>query len=401
MPSPVAPLPDAFAILDAVPMGICVLDEHFVISFWNRRLEEWTGIEAGSARGQPLAKIVPELARAPHAARIRSALTRGSDAVFSAQIHRALLPPCEEGSPLRRHHCIVRPYGPTGPAGHRHAVLIVEDVTEQMRLLDSYRKMRDQALDELRSREVAEANARQQARRLADSNRALELFAGAAAHDLSAPLRRVQNLAELLELGDSVTEDSRRDLGHLRDSVTRMGALVNDLYTYSRSITEAEIRVGVDLAQEIADVVADLESDVAAANAVVELDPTLSELPRVQGNPIQLRRVFQNLLDNALKYRRHDAPPHVVITGTLDASKACCCINVDDDGVGIEPEHLEAVFEPFRRMTRHAEVPGSGLGLALCAKICERHGGRVYAQPRRSGGTRLCVELPLGAAKAA
>lgn len=392
-----------FAELDVVPVGICVVDRQLQVEFWNRCLEGWTGRSRDTIVGRGLGDLFPKFAEPRHRARILSVFDSGAPVIFSSQLHKWMFEvTCRDGAPQQQ-HCIVSSVE-DATTGERKAMVMVQDVTDQSRLLHNYRQMRDQALRELASREAAERSARETSERLAAANRELELFASVAAHDLRAPLRRVRVLGDLMECDGGVSETAIGHLRLMRDSIGRMDALIRDLHEYSLALGDPPANELVRLADVVADVLTDLEPTIELAQAEITVHTSVAELPEIWGHAGSLRQLVQNLVTNAMKYRSDDDPPRVDIFGDRrepDTPAEICRLHVRDNGIGIGTEDRHAIFDPFRRLHEQGKYEGSGLGLALCAKVCARHGGTISVESEPGSGSTFTVTLPRTAQLAA
>jgi signal transduction histidine kinase len=226
---------------------------------------------------------------------------------------------------------------------------------------------------------------------LVRSNTDLQQFAFVAAHELSTPLSVVIGVIETVSarFHESVPSEVASLLAAARTSSTRLLHLVDDLLAYTRVGQEADLGP-VDLAVLVPEALATLADEIAAAGADVRADG----LPTVLGDPGQLRLVFANLVGNAVKYRRPGVPPAVEIAATRDGDH--WCLSVADNGIGIDPSRAQAMFRMFERERRDGDRPGSGIGLALCKRIVERHGGDIWIERGEAGGT--VVKLSLRAA---
>lgn len=223
------------------------------------------------------------------------------------------------------------------------------------------------------------------------SNAELEAFAYVASHDLQEPLRKIMAFGELLERrsGPALDEGSRDFLKRMREASSRMSRLIQDLLQLSRVGRDTLPYQPVDLNKTVAADLIDLETVIKEAGATIEVGP----LPTVKGNPFQLRQLFQNLLSNAVKFRRKDVPPSIKVVAREDAG-GHVIIEVADNGIGFEEAYLERVFQPFQRLVTRQEFPGTGMGLALCRKIAERHGGSITARSTPGAGSVFVVSLP-------
>ena len=224
---------------------------------------------------------------------------------------------------------------------------------------------------------------------LARSNAELEQFAYIASHDLQEPLRMVSSYVQLLErrYKSRLDEDADKFIAFATEGATRMQKLINDLLAYSRVGTRGKSFEAVDLEVVLAQVLENLHLAIKEKKAVVTHDP----LPTVYGDSAQLTQVFQNLIDNAIKFRREEAPK-VHISARISGDDCVC--SVQDNGIGIAPEYLDRLFLLFQRLHTRKEYPGTGLGLAICKRIVERHGGRIWVESRRGEGSTFYFTLP-------
>ncbi|MDX1619755.1 MAG: ATP-binding protein [Nitriliruptorales bacterium] len=223
---------------------------------------------------------------------------------------------------------------------------------------------------------------------LARSNEDLERFAAVASHDLQEPLRMVASYTELLarEYGDELDDEARELIDYAVDGARRMRDLINDLLAYSRLRTRAEQHVPVDLDDAVADALRDLRMAIDDVGAVVEV----GDLPTVRGEPSQLRLLFQNLIGNAIKYRG-DERPRITVQAEPDGDG--WKLEVADNGIGVPAERREEIFEPFRRLHSRSAYPGTGVGLAICRTIVERHHGRIWVEDNQPSGTVFTFTL--------
>jgi signal transduction histidine kinase len=223
------------------------------------------------------------------------------------------------------------------------------------------------------------------------SNRELQDFASIASHDLQEPLRKVRAFGDRLsaKYGPELTDQGRDYLARMQDAAARMQTLINDLLTFSRVTTRAQPFVSVDLNVVVSQVLTDLEVRIQQSAARVGLE----HLPTIDGDQLQLRQLFQNLLANALKFQRPDVPPVVrVYAEDVDEDTARVC--VQDNGIGFDEKYLDRIFTIFQRLHGRVDYEGTGVGLAVCRKIVERHGGTVTARSAPGEGATFIVTLP-------
>jgi light-regulated signal transduction histidine kinase (bacteriophytochrome) len=259
--------------------------------------------------------------------------------------------------------------------------------------------MRQRIVDELDASRAAADVLDLQAEELRRSNAELEQFAYVASHDLQEPLRKVASFCQLLEkrYGDQLDERGTEYIGFAVDGAKRMQILINDLLTFSRvgRLNATEADVGLDAALDTA--LGNLSTAVEESGAVIER-PT-GGLPTVKGDPTLMTMLWQNLIGNAVKFRREGLTPHVVIgcERGIDEDHNMWSFSLSDNGIGIAPEFADKVFVIFQRLHGRDVYTGTGIGLALCKKIVEHHGGTIWIDTDYRGGTRFRFTLPVTA----
>jgi light-regulated signal transduction histidine kinase (bacteriophytochrome) len=248
------------------------------------------------------------------------------------------------------------------------------------------------AIRDVTDRKRAEAKLRQTAEELARSNAELEQFAYVASHDLQEPLRMVASYTQLLgrRYKGRLDEDADEFIGFAVSGAQRMQNLINDLLAYSRVGTRSQPFEWVDCTALVDSVIGDLAAQIAEAHATVTRGP---DLPSVLVDPSQLRQVFQNLVANALKFHAPDRAPRVHVKA--EKSGTDWVFAIEDNGIGIEPQYAERIFQLFQRLHSQAEYPGTGIGLAICKKIIERHGGRIWLESKPGEGTTFFFTIPV------
>ncbi len=240
------------------------------------------------------------------------------------------------------------------------------------------------------ARKRAEDELKRTAAELARSNAELEQFAYVASHDLQEPLRMVASYTLLLRrrYHDRLDQDANDFIDFAVDGATRMQALINDLLAYSRVGTQARPLEPTASAMVLNQVIADLGVAIREAGAEV----TSVGLPVVRADARQLTELFQNLIANAIKYRREDVAPRIQVRATRQG--AMWRFEVQDNGIGIEAQYAERIFQVFQRLHTREQYPGTGIGLAICKKIVERHGGRIWVESSPGTGSTFYFTLP-------
>ncbi|MEN6341853.1 MAG: ATP-binding protein [Methanospirillum sp.] len=235
----------------------------------------------------------------------------------------------------------------------------------------------------------AEDTLKRYAAELERSNEELQRFAYVASHDLQEPLRSIISFSQLLErrYKGKLDPDADDSIGFIVDGGNRMQALITDLLTVSRVTTTAAPIVETDAGEVVAGVVCDLADAIATATATITVGP----MPPVMADAAQLEQVFANLIGNAIKYRRPRVPPRIAVFARAGPMVEFA---VRDNGIGIEAEYFDRIFEMFRRLHTHDEYEGTGIGLAVVKRIVDRHGGTVRVESVPGEGTTFFFTLP-------
>ncbi|WP_247731475.1 sensor histidine kinase [Halovivax limisalsi] len=346
------------AAVDTLPINMAILDHEGTILYTNRAWQEFGADNEIDLQPDTVGINYLEVTEASTSETGRAAAAGLRELLAGEREHVELEYPCH--GPDARRWFLLRAT-PFTHDGDRYVVVAHSDITD---------------------RHEYEA-------RLAASNERLEQFAYAASHDLREPLRMVTSYLDLLErrYADDLDEDAAEFIDYAVDGAERMKAMIEGLLAYSRVETRGDPMAAVDLDAVLEDVRRDLERRIAETGAEISADP----LPTVEGDASQLRQVFQNLLDNAIEYSG-DGPPGIEISCRRTGSR--WEIAVTDDGIGIDPDAQERIFRVFERLHTHEEHHGSGIGLALCRRIVERHGGQLTVDSEPGEGTTFSFTLP-------
>jgi PAS domain S-box-containing protein len=343
------------------------MDREGLIVDWNPQAERTFGWSREEAIGRSLADtIIPERMRERHLDGLVRYLHTGEGPVLNRRIEM--------------------------PALHRDGrEFPVELTISTMRVEDNviFSAFIHDISDRVRAKEELERTADE----LRRSNAELEQFAYIASHDLQEPLRMVASYTQLLErrYAAQLDQTAREFIAYAVDGARRMQQFITGLLRYSRVGTEPRVLEEVNLREVFEAAIANLRMMIEETGAAVEAH----DLPLVRGDPRQLTQLFQNLIGNALKFRKPDQPPRVEVRAEPDGD--FWRLSVRDNGIGLDPKFAGRVFVIFQRLHTRDEYEGTGLGLAICKKIVERHGGRIWVESKEGEGATFFFTLPAAA----
>jgi signal transduction histidine kinase len=371
--------PTEFQLYDLLPLGVCAIDDTLTVHGWNQRFVDWTGLSRDSAIGMNLGEEYPHLLLDRYNKRLQHMFATTTPVVFTAALHKFFIPICLGASDdMMVQHTLVRPI----PDGSGRALVIVEDVTSQILQQNKLRQER------IRLRQ-SESELAERAEELARSNSELEQFAYVTSHDLKEPLRMVAGYTQLLadDYADRLDDDARKYIHYATDGASRMQRLIDDLLNFSRIGRKDGDLVQVDLQNVVEAALLNLRASIDQHSARIDVDA----LPTVLANEAAMTRLFQNFIGNALKFRG-GGPPHIRVNCQLEGGQFH--LTIEDNGIGIEPEFHERVFGVFQRLHTRQEYEGTGIGLAICKKVVEQHGGRIWVESEPGSGTVFHFTLP-------
>ena len=245
---------------------------------------------------------------------------------------------------------------------------------------------------DITDRKQAEESQKTYAAELERSNKELQEFAYIASHDLQEPLRKVKVFGDRLKTNysNALDEKGLDYLERMQSAATRMQTLIEDLLVFSRVTTRAQPFTPINLNEIIKGVLSDLETRIEATQAQIEV----ADLPVLEADETQMRQLFQNLISNALKFHKPNTPPKIKIA-LIERNSESCKIAVSDNGIGFNKKHYDHIFGVFHRLHRRNEYPGTGVGLAVCRKITNRHNGTIEAKSVVGQGATFLIILPL------
>ena len=352
------------SLLQAAPDGILVCDSRGAITTASDQCEALFGYAPSELVGQLIEVLVPDTVKVKHVGLRqryqemprRRPMGAGLD-LYARRKDGSQLP-----VEISLSSCMVD--------GEACVIAVVRDVSDRRRLENDLNRL----IEELKR-----------------SNEELEQFAYIASHDLQEPLRMVSGYTQLLKRRyvGQLDAEANEYIDYAVDGVKRMQTLIQDLLAYARLSTRGRGFQVTDLNFLLRQVLANLATQIEEAGAII----TVGELPNLLVDASQVVQVFQNLLSNALKFRRPTIPLVIAISATRDGD--CWRFTVSDNGIGIDPQYSGRIFEVFQRLHTRDQFPGNGIGLAICKKVVERHHGRIWFESTLGEGTSFHFTLPI------
>ncbi len=367
--------PDSLrAVIEAAPVSLVVVDERGLIVAMNEATEELFGYRREELLGDSIERLMPERFRSGH---------RGLRAAFAAAPSSRAMGAGRELYGLRRDGTEVQVeigLRPMGTSGGGYVLAAISDVTERRRA---------------ESLRISNAAMLEQNARLTALNEELESFSYTVSHDLRAPIRAISGYAHALheDYGGVLDEEGQRLLSVVRSEAGRLGRLIDHLLGFSHLGRRVMDESLTDMTALALGAVPEAVQDAGAER----VDVQVATLPSAVGDRTLLRQVWVNLICNAVKYARAGVIPRVRVTGELEGSKAV--YHVADDGIGFDMKYADKLFGVFQRLHHGDEFSGSGIGLAIVARIVVRHGGSVWAEGRPGEGATFSFALPAGEAR--
>jgi len=405
------------AILDTTVDGMITIDELSIVQSFNKAAESIFGYPAREVIGSNVSMLMPSPYREEHDTYVDNYLRTGNRKIIGTG--REVAGRRKDGSTFPLYLAVSE----VQVGDKRLFTGILRDITKRKKAEEDLKAAKDQLEERVRERtaQLQRSNAR-----LERTYRDLQEFLFAASNDLQEPLRKIQILNDRIKTAhcDLMDKKGKDHFDKLQEEAKRMQDLIQALLGYSRITTKAGPFVPMDLNRAVRDVLRDLEGRVEKASGRIEV----GELPAVEADPVQIHRLFQNLVDNALKFRGPESPVikirgRLVKEDTASGGKrekggagagtgerktagselaaalfaeGFCRITVEDNGIGFEEKYLDRIFMPFKRLhARSGPYEGAGMGLAICRRIVEAHGGTITARSAPGKGSTFIVVLPI------
>ena len=363
------------------PAGHVIFDESGYIKVFNRSAQELFGRNRDVLPGSRFTSLLSSDDQVP----VHLLLERLTEGEISSTLKVRLVGP--DGS-FRTCKLFCKSF--TGESGKQIIQAVLTDISELQKARDELELRVQERTAELENANVKLIKSNKQ---LEELNKELQDFAYIASHDLQAPLRKIQAFGDMLvaEYAPSLDETFEDYLNRMQKAAERMKNLINSLLTYSRVAIQVEPPKETDLGESVEKALSNLEIMIREKKALVDV----RDLPTIKADPVQMIQLFQNLIANALKFQSEDRTPHVKVYARLKDDEGAYEICVEDNGIGFREEYLNKIFLPFQRLLGGSSgYEGMGMGLAICKKIVERHGGKITAKSELGKGATFIVSFP-------
>lgn len=364
------------AIISATVDAIITIDENGLIQDFNPAAEKMFGYSPEEIHGENIKVLTPEPTRSQHDHYLKRYIESGES----------------ESLGFIRTVIGMRKNGTTFPLE-----LAVSEFRDENGLL-FIGTLRDITL-----KKKTETNLKVSSEKVEQKNRDIEFFMTTAAHDLQEPIRKIKTFNNRLKksLPEKIGKTSLTSIDRIEDAANRMQQLIDALMLYTRGSHKLESALPIDMSELIRDSLASLDTQIENLGAEIKI----GKLFVVSVEEGQMRQVFQNLIGNALKYHQDGVPPKIKITGSLVNSNLLdeeglkgqdkyYELSVEDNGIGIDSKYLESIFTIFKRLHSREKYQGTGIGLAYCRRVIERHGGTIHATSAPGKGSTFIIRLP-------
>ena len=362
------------SVVDASPSGIMILDKEGTINFASNKACEILQMSEAELTNTNVMDLIHENDKEDIAYRTQQLFEGNED--FSKSPIR--LYPNEREVHLEGSACVYK----DEDGNETGLIMIFNDITTKV----------DQA--KIIQQQIEDLNAKnEELKKYIDSNLQLENFAYIASHDLKAPIRSVISFAQLLatSANEKFSDKEKKFLEIIRDSSNHMRELIDDLLTFSRVNTAKTVYEEIDVEEMLNSILTDLQPDIIKYKAVVNV----GEMPKkIVADKTKIRQVFQNLIANGMKFQEGEVKANVTITGTEQSGR--WKFEVKDNGIGIDPKHIDKIFLLFQKLHSKDKFEGSGMGLAICKKVIEQHHGSMYAMNNPERGCTIGFTVSKG-----
>ena len=384
---------EKYYFFDFIPIGICIIDKDFIVRFWNYCLEDWTDLARKDIVGTCLLDNYPKLGENKYRTLIDGIFNGGPPVIFSSQLHKNIFPPIFNTSVERIQHVTLSSMWDSA-ATEFLALFSVEDVTDLNNNIKDYRKMRDQALDEIENRKKIEEELIKHKTQLLQLNATKDKFFSIMAHDLKNPISTFISVTKLLqELFDDLSKEEVQDfIKDINESSMKLFNLLDNLLTWSRSQTgRIEVNSNRINLWDIAETSITMLR-MNALNKKIEISSEIHESTEVYADSNMISTVFRNLISNSIKFTPIGGKINLYAKEDTDFVQ----ITIEDTGLGISEDDINKLF---RIDIHHTTIgtsseKGTGLGLILCKEFIEKNSGKIWVESELGKGSKFIIQLP-------
>ncbi len=393
---------DLYSVLDHIPVGVCIINKHFQILFWNRCLEDWTQVSKLQAEGMALMELFPHFNSPHYKSRLESIFAGGAPIIFSSQLHKHIFTASLPNGALRIQHTTVTAVPDPYNTKWYNAMFSVEDVTELTIRIQDYRKMRDKTLEEIKNRQAIEKELIKAKEKAETSDKLKTRFLANMSHEVRTPLNSILGFSELLLNKTFDGDKGNQFMKIINDSGKQLLSIINDIIDISK-LESGEMKFRYtscsinDLLEELFSY---YQSDLAAKgkqNIKLRLSNGLKNKEgQMYTDDIRLRQVMNNLLSNAVKFTDEGYINFGYDKIESDKTNPLLRFYVKDTGIGLAKEKHQYIFQLFRQgeESLNRKYGGSGLGLAICKGIVEQFNGRIWVESEENKGATFYFTLP-------
>ncbi len=399
---------EKFEILNCLPISQFILRSDKVVLFWNKQLENVTGIRKSDIEGKNIEEKYPDLFKGPLLEmRLKTVFEDDVQVILSSQLHKHFLPIMDDRGSLKSQETSINPIYPYEDKDIIWALISMQDVTEYLNNLSEYRNMKEVAVREAEYRKEVQGDLNQllekswkmsenlnlQKELLESVNKELDSFVYTASHDLRAPLRGISSFATFLKSGyqDKLDEKGVHYLNRISMGVQRMTQLIDDLLALSR-ISRQKNPFEVTNINDLLKAVLDrIEFDIQEHNVDIIIQ---KNIPEVNCDRIKMTEVFLNLINNGIKFSSKENSGNPKIEVGYEDDGEYHRFLVKDNGIGIEPQYHEQIFGIFKRLHDVSEYEGTGAGLSIVKRVIDDHQGRIWIESELGKGAAFCFTIP-------
>jgi PAS domain S-box-containing protein len=383
-----------FAILDPIPEGIFVINQNGKVLFWNRCLENWSGIQSAEIIDQPITQYLRHFKEPPYHDRLQSIFQNGPPAIFSSQLHKHIIPcPLQDGS-LRILHTIVTPYLMSGEEAP-YALFTIQDVTDQTSRVKEYNLLHKNLMVEIQQRKEAESKMLKAKQEAEKANLAKSTFLSQMSHELRTPLNSILGFSQLMQIDSQnpLNGQQNENLNHAISAGKHLLELINEVLDLAKiEAGKITLKMTPVLIQNVVNEVVSLSQPATLPNNI-SLNVSGLDQPDlfINGDYLRIKQILLNLISNAIKFNKPNGSVNIHFS-VVENEKLI--LRVEDTGSGFSPENLLRLFTPFERFEAgNTPIEGTGIGLTISKKLAQAMNGDITVTSTLGEGSIFSLEL--------